>query len=112
MPARVAAALAGVWLMVSPAVLGYVGTTAEASDRTVGPVAAAASFVAMWAVVRSLRWITLPIGMYCLFAPWLIGFPTDAAISNASAGVVLIVTAFVGGPAEERFGGGWESLWR
>lgn len=110
MAGRLLALVAGTWLMVSPAVLGYVDTTAEASDRIVGPVAAACSFVAIWGVTRALRWVTLPIGLYCTYAPWFLGFPTDAALSNLAAGVVLVVTAFARGRVRERYGGGWISL--
>lgn len=110
MIARVVAVAAGVWLMVSPAVLGYVETTAETSDRIVGPVAAAFSFVAIWGITRALRWMTLPLGAWCIAAPWLLGFPTDAALSSTAAGVVFVGTAFVRGEVDERYGGGWMSL--
>ena len=110
MAARVVAVAAGVWLMISPAALHYVDTVAESSDRIAGPVASAASFVAIWGITRALRWITLPIGLYCLVAPWALGFPTDAIVSNAAAGVVLAATAFVRGDVSERYGGGWLGL--
>lgn len=112
MVARLVAVGAGIWLMISPAALRYVDTLAEASDRVVGPVAAAFSFVAIWGITRALRWTTLPIGVYCLVAPWVLGFPTDAAVSNATAGVVFVVTAFVGGEVGHRYGGGWVALRR
>lgn len=110
MAARLVAVAAGIWLMISPAALHYVETTAEASDRIAGPVAAAFSFVAIWGITRALRWATLPIGLYLVVAPWLLGFPTDATISNVAAGLVFIVTAFVRGDVGERYGGGWISL--
>lgn len=110
MAARLVAAAAGVWLMVSPAALRYVDTTAGASDRITGPVAAAISVIALWGVTRALRWVTLPIGLYLMVAPWLLGFPTDAALSDLAAGAVFVVTAFLRGHVEDRYGGGWMSL--
>lgn len=110
MAARLVAVVAGVWLMASPATFGYVDTTAEASDRIAGPVAAAFSFVAIWGITRALRWVTLPIGLYGVLAPWFLEFPVEAAVSNLAVGVVLIVTAFVRGHVGERYGGGWTSL--
>ena len=110
MAARLVAVVVGVWLMASPAIFGYVDTTAEASDRIAGPVAAAFSFVAIWGVARALRWTTLPIGLYCALAPWLLEFPDDAAMSNLAVGIVLVVTAFIRGRVDERYGGGWVSL--
>ncbi len=105
MAARLVAVATGVWLMFSPAAFDYVDTVPEASDRIAGPVAAALSFVAVWGVARALRWATLPIGLYLIVAPWLLGFPTDAAVSNLAAG-----TAFFRGGVSERYGGGWMSL--
>ncbi len=110
MAARLVAVATGLWLMISPAALHYVDTVAESSDRIAGPVAAAFSFVAIWAIARALRWATLPIAVYCLVAPWVLGFPTDATISNAAAGVVLALTAFVRGEVSDRYGGGWVAL--
>lgn len=110
MGARLVAVATGVWLMFSPAAFDYVDTVPGASDRIAGPVAAALSFVAIWGVARALRWTTLPIGLYLIMAPWILGFPTDAAVSNIAAGVILVVTAFVRGGVAERYGGGWMSL--
>lgn len=110
MIARIVAIAGGVWLMVSPAVLGYVETAAETSDRIVGPVAAAFSFVAIWGIARALRWTTVPLGAWCVVAPWVLGFPTDAAISSTLVGVLFVGTAFVRGEVNERYGGGWMSL--
>lgn len=110
MIARLIGIAAGIWLMFSPAVFEYVDTTAEASDRIVGPLAATVAFVAVWGVVRAVRWLTLPLGAYCLVGPLLLGFPTDAIVSNLVAGAVIVATTFVRGSTDERYGGGWLSL--
>ncbi len=65
---------------------------------------------AIWGVARALRWATLPIGLYLIVAPWVLGFPTDAAVRNLAAGVIFVVTAFVRGGVSKRYGGGWTSL--
>lgn len=110
MGARLVAVATGVWLTFAPAAFSYVDTVPEARDRIAGPIAAALSFVAIWGVARPRRWATLPIGLYLIMAPWLLGFPTDAAVSNLAAGVTFVVTAFVHGGVAERYGGGWMSL--
>lgn len=110
MGGRLVAVATGVWLMFSPAAFNYVDTVPEASDRIPGPVAAALSFVAIWGVARALRWATLPIGLYLIVAPWMLGFPADAAVNNLAAGVILVVAAFIRGGVSERYGGGWMSL--
>lgn len=110
MSAGLVAVATGVWLVFSPAAFNYVDTVPETSDRITGPVAAALSFVAIWGVARALRWATLPIGLYVIIAPWILGFPTDAAVSNLVADVIFVVTAFIRGRVGGRYGDGWRSL--
>jgi hypothetical protein len=46
---RLVTVLCGIWLMLSPAVLGY-GGAAENNDRLIGPIVASFAFVAIWEV--------------------------------------------------------------
>jgi hypothetical protein len=107
--ARVIAVVAGVWLMFAPAVLDY-GDPARSSDRIAGPIAAAFAFVAIWEVLRPLRWATVPVGVWLVVAPVILWSPPRAAVASAAAGVVLIVTAWFGGEVGHRFGGGWTTV--
>jgi hypothetical protein len=114
--ARLAAVAAGVWLMFAPAVLGYQGVE-ENNDRIFGPIGAAIAFVAIWGVVRALRWGTLPVGIWLVAAPFVLRFDdTGAVISSVVAGLVMAGSAFFGGHVEASFGGGWRtvfpSAWR
>lgn len=110
MIARIIAIAAGVWLMFSPAVLGY-GGAAEANDRIFGPIGAAFAFVAIWEVLRPLRWGTLPVGLWLIVAPMILGYDvTGAFLSSIGAGLVMAVTAFFGGETKYEYGGGWSSL--
>ncbi len=111
MIARLVAVSAGVWLIVAPAALGY-GGVAAANDRIFGPIAAAFAFVAIWQVVRPLRWATLPIGVWLVAAPAVLGYGDGAAISTMVAGLSIIVTAPVRGPVPQRYGEGWSALIR
>lgn len=97
--------------MVSPSVLGY-GDPAQAHDRIVGPVIAGAAFVAIWEVVRPVRWLAAPFALWLLVAPWILGYPPDATISSIAVGVVTVVTAPLGKGDPSRFGGGWKTLWK
>ena len=110
MIARLVAVAAGVWLMFSPAVLGY-GDPAAANDRIFGPIGASFAFVAIWEVVRALRWGTLPIGAWLMIAPFLLGYDAlGATISSVVAGGTMAVTSFLGGETRQCYGGGWRSL--
>ena len=102
----------GVWLMAAPSVLGYVGTTAETSDRLVGPVIAAFGFVAASEITRSVRWVNVIAAAWLVIGPWLMGFPTDAAVNSLVVGLVVAVLTPLGKPNPDRFGGGWSSLWK
>jgi hypothetical protein len=110
MISRLAAIVAGIWLMFAPAALGY-GDPAAANDRIFGPIGAAFAFVALWEVVRPLRWGTLPVGSWLIVAPLILGYEaTGAFLSSIGAGLVMLVTAFLGGETRQEYGGGWSTL--
>ncbi len=110
MIARIVAVVAGVWLMFAPAVLGYEGV-AENNDRIFGPIGAALAFVAIWEVVRALRWGTLPVGIWLVTAPLVLRYDdTGAIISSVAAGVLMAGSTFFGSRVDATFGGGWRSI--
>jgi hypothetical protein len=110
MIARLVAVAAGVWLMFAPAVLGYEGA-AETNDRIFGPIGAALAFVAIWQVVRAVRWGTLPVGIWLVAAPLVLGYDhTEAIISSIIAGLVMATSTFFGTQVTGSFGGGWRSV--
>jgi hypothetical protein len=108
--ARLVAVAAGVWLMFAPAVLGYTGV-AENNDRTFGPIGASIAFVAIWEVVRALRWGTLPVGIWLAVAPLVLRYDDVAAVlSSVVAGLVMAGSTFFGGHVDASFGGGWRAV--
>ena len=110
MIARLVAVAVGVWLMFSPAVLGYEGVAAN-NDRIVGPLGAAFAFVAIWEVMRPLRWATLPVGIWLVAAPLILGYDdTGAIVSSVVAGLVMAGSTFLGANVDASFGGGWRSI--
>jgi hypothetical protein len=110
MIARLIAVAAGIWLMVSPALLEY-GDPAASNDRIFGPIGAAFAFVAIWDVVRPLRWGTLPVGLWLIVAPFILGFDqTSATMSSIVVGLILAGTAPLGANAKQKYGGGWKTL--
>jgi hypothetical protein len=110
MAGQIVLTLAGLWLMVAPAVLGY-GDPAATSDRVAGPVMAAVGFLSIFAITRGLRWLNLPVGGWLLLAPWLLGFPTDATLSSSTVGLLAVALAWTGAPDQSRYGGGWRALY-
>lgn len=109
MPPRLLSTALGLWLMAAPAALGY-GGAAATSDRIAGPVAAALAFVALWEVLRGLRWGEALVGVWLLAAPWALAFPGRAAANSVVVGLALVVLATMGGAVSGRYGGGWRAL--
>ena len=70
-------ALAGIWLMASPAVLDY-ADPARANDRIIGPIVASLAIIALWEIARPLRWVNVILGAWLRIVPWLLGHTSDA----------------------------------
>ena len=111
--ARFIGALLGGWLMVAPDVLGYSEVAAAANnDHAIGAIVVGASLVAVWPVMRPLRWFGLLAGAWLIAAPWILfrwyGWPPT--VDSLAVGVALVVLAFLGGKTDKSFGGGWLAL--
>ena len=104
-------ALAGIWLMMSPAVLEY-ADPARANDRIIGPIVASLATIAMWEVSRPLRWVNVVLGAWLLVAPWLLAYPPAARWNSLATGAVVLGLSLVKGKHTHEFGGGWSSLWK
>ncbi|MBW3536828.1 MAG: hypothetical protein KY395_03540 [Actinobacteria bacterium] len=106
-PGQIVGLVGGLWLMVAPAVFGYVDTPAEDLHRTVGPIVATFAAIALWAATRDVRWVNLPLMATVAVAPLFGGHPIAATlVAVATAAVVAAATPF-GGPDTQRRGRGW-----
>jgi hypothetical protein len=104
-------ALAGIWLMMSPAVLEY-ADPGRANDRIIGPIVASLAIIAMWEISRPLRWVNVFLGSWLLIAPWLLAYPPGERWNSLATGVVVLGFSLVKGNRTHEFGGGWSSLWK
>lgn len=109
--AHVLAALAGIWLMASPAVLDY-ADPARDNDRIIGPIVASLATIAIWELTRPLRWVNVILGAWLLIAPWMLGHPPDARWNSLAAGALILALSLVKGSRTHQVGGGWSSLWK
>jgi hypothetical protein len=100
----------GAWLMVAPAVLGHAGETIGKSDRVVGPAVLAIAFLGVFPITRLVRWANLLPGAWLLAAPFVLGAPTDATVSDVLGGLVVLALAPVERADQSRYGGGWDTL--
>lgn len=111
MYAQVINALLGLWLMMSPAVLGF-GNPAADNDRIIGPVIVTFAVVAWWEATRVVRLYNVPLAAWLLLAPWILGYEQTAPIVNDMAvGAVVLGLCFVKGKQEQNYGGGWKAIW-
>jgi SPW repeat-containing protein len=104
-------ALAGIWLMMSPAVLAY-ADPARANDRIIGPIVVSLAIIAMWEISRPLRWVNVLLGTWLLIAPWLLAYPPSGRWNSLATGAVVLGFSLVKGKRTHDFGGGWSSLWK
>jgi hypothetical protein len=104
-------ALAGIWLMMSPAVLEY-ADPGRANDRIIGPIVASLATIALWEVCRPLRWVNVVFGGWLLVVPWLLAYPPSGHWNSLATGAVVLGLSLVKGKRTHEFGGGWSSLWK
>lgn len=102
--------LTGVGLMALPALLD---TSPLAADllRIAGPIAAAAGYVSLSPVTRSVRRLNVLSAVAVAIVALVAGMSPAARGITFLAAVILAVTALAGArvPAD-RFGGGWRAL--
>lgn len=109
--AQIAAALVGLWTMVSPGVLSY-GKPAAASAWIAGPLIASLATVSVWEATRGVRWANLAAGAWLIMAPIFIDHPMEAAVSSVLSGIAVCALTPITGRIKQRFGGGWRALWQ
>jgi hypothetical protein len=109
--AQVISSALGLWLMLSPSMLGYSGMPAV-SHYTIGPLVGTMAFIAMWEVLRGLRWINVALGVWLVISPLIFEHPTAALVNTLVVGLAIIGLASVGRPPSREYGGGWRMLWK
>jgi len=97
--------------MGSPAVFGYSEPLAT-SDYIAGPLVASVAIMAIWEVVRELRWLNVAVGTWIVIAPWVLRGPTAAAVNGLLTGTFIAVLALTRGSVRSRYGGGWAAVFR
>lgn len=88
--------IAGIWLVISPFVLGFVSQTALVNNVILGLA------VGIFALIRAatqraawLDWINVVLGVWLIISPFALGFldSTGALWNNVVLGVIVIVFA-------------------
>lgn len=98
----------GIWLMLTRLTFDSTGTMAN-SDHLIGSLVVTFSIIALAEVVRSVRFINIPFGIWLVAAPWLLdGIMTPSAVWNSVVcGLALIALALPRGPVKDTYAG-WD----
>lgn len=103
--------LLGIWLLASPDIMGY-GGYARVNNQVVGVWMAAFGMIAISECLRAVRWANLALGVWLILAPFVLDYSDGQASGSLLVGLAAMLLALIRGPVCERFGGGWQALWR
>ena len=92
--------LAGLYLAISPWVIGFSGTTLTASNLITGIALAvlALGFGSAYERTYGMGWVAAAIGVWAIIAPWVVsGAPdtTKVVLSNVITGAVAVLLGLV-----------------
>ncbi len=100
----------GIWLLVSPDVLGFDGAP-RTINRTVGPLVILFGLLALREVTRIFRYVLFLPSLFLMLAPWFLHYPPGATLANDElVAIAIAVCAAIPGRMRQRTGGGWLGL--
>lgn len=100
----------GLWLAISPWVLGHADEAASTSNAViVGALVAVLALFEFFKVAAWEEWTNFALGLWLVVSPWLLGFSvTVAAMSNAViVGIAVAVMALWALGTDKDIGGWW-----
>lgn len=101
-----ASAALGGWLLLAPALLGSEGTRLADSDRLVGSLVVTWALIALAEVARPVRFLNVPLGLWLLASPFVLGAGFGpAAWNDALVGLLLIGLSLPRGSVRDVYGG-------
>jgi len=99
----------GLWLMLSPVVLGTMGRAAV-SNNIFGALIVTVAVIAMAEIIRAGRFINVLFSAWVIASPWLLaGAGTSTILNNTIVGVLLILLCIPRGTIKEKYGT-WDRL--
>lgn len=80
------------------------------NNRVVGPIVLACAVIGLHECARGLRWVNLVVGVWLLFAPWVLHYEALPAFNNMCTGLLVIGSAVVRGRSCLCMGDGWRGV--
>ncbi len=94
----------GVWIMLTPSLLGSAGPAAH-SNHVIGALIVTFAVMALADVGRALRFVNIVFGVWVIAAPWLLaGATSTSRLSDVIVGALVIFLSLRRGPVRERYG--------
>ena len=101
----------GLWLMASPGILKNNGVAAD-NDHIIGPVVASFAIISLSGCTRAVAKCNLPLGIWLLLAPWILGYENEISTMNdMGVGLLITVFSFFKRTTNQEYGGGWSAIW-
>lgn len=99
-------AAVGVWLMFAPAAFGIgIREPAADSDHLVGALIIVVAVVALAEVARPARFLSMPLGIWLMAAPWFLSGATTASRWNGVVmGLALVLLSIPRGRVRDHYG--------
>lgn len=102
-------AIIGLWLLVSPAAIGFTGF-ARVDARIMGPIILAISILSVWPATRWFARLNGFAGLWLIFGPILLLSPQVVLMSNIALGAILLGLALFPGYTAWQIGNGWVGI--
>jgi uncharacterized membrane protein len=96
----------GLWLMASPAAIGFAGYS-RADMRLTGPIVFTLSVLAVWPATRWFARLNAFAGFWLMIGGILLQAPHMLQLSNILFGAVLVALAVFPGNTARQIGNGW-----
>jgi hypothetical protein len=90
----VANLILGLFLLLSPWLVGYSGAPAQ-NALISGVVIAGLSVAALAAFAQWEEWLNLLLGLWVLVSPWVLGFQGTAATVHIAVGILVAALAAI-----------------
>lgn len=90
-------ALAGIWLLLSPFILGFMSGPATTNNVLLGIAIAVLAIIRFSGAYNQswISWVNVVLGVWVLISPWVLGFASSRVptTNNVIVGIVVIVLA-------------------
>lgn len=109
MAAAIVNILLGLWVMIAPAMFDY---NEEASNNSyvIGPLVITFAITSIWEVNRNIRYANVLAGLWLAASPFVLEYSGFARYNHLFTGIAIAALSFIKGKIENRYGGGWKSL--